>query len=841
MNILRKIKQKPRLSAQIIFTALAFTLMVILSHHYTSNIVNTNLMRYTESVFVYARVQIESDLLDSRTTLGNFAQSVRGMVLRGDDADALQDYFNEMSDYLNNSTSDKGGVNLLYGEVETQAEGPVIVCSSPEVLQGELRPREKFWFRRAVEAGGAVIETPPYKCMATGSMIVTYARSIFDDDGNRLGIICMDKQVAAIGREIVEVALDQGGHGMLFDQNMNLIAHDNPDFVGLNLRNPAIPISIYADEILSGKCISQRSFTNWKGEDSVIFMQKLSNGWYMSLLTPSAQFKKNISGMMLILGGIGMILAAVLIWFLVRIDVRKTQADAESKQKSAFLANMSHEIRTPLNAIIGMSSIGKTATDTERKDYCLLKIEDASNHLLGVINDILDMSKIEANKFEFSETEFHFEKMLQRVVNVVSFRIDEKQQKLTLNIDKEIPKTMMGDNQRLAQVITNLLGNAVKFTPAGGMINLSAHLLEEADGRCAIQFAVTDTGIGISKEQQARLFRPFQQAESNTTHKFGGTGLGLSISKNIVEMMGGAIWVESEQGEGSTFAFKVHLKRGEGKEQRFSDASINLMGVSILAVDDDPELLVSLKDMLQEIGLPCDTAENAEKAIALTDKNGAYSVCFVDWKLPDMDGVTLARELKKKAVMPKDTIIILISAFEWSTVEDDARAAGVAKFLSKPIFSSDVRDVMSDAFGIKQPEAAEEQPEVEGIFTGRRILLAEDLDINREIVLALLESTQVMIDCAENGAVAIRMFSEVPEQYDAILMDVQMPEMDGYEATRYIRAMDMKKAKEIPIIAMTANVFREDVERCLEAGMSGHLGKPLDYEEVISSLRAYLT
>jgi CheY-like chemotaxis protein len=369
---------------------------------------------------------------------------------------------------------------------------------------------------------------------------------------------------------------------------------------------------------------------------------------------------------------------------------------------------------------------------------------------------------------------------------------------------------------------------------------LSAKLLAEDGGNCTIQFAVTDTGIGISREQQAMLFRPFQQAESSTTRKFGGTGLGLSISKSIVEMMSGAIWVESEQGKGSTFAFRVNMKRGEGKVQRFPDKGVNIEGVSILAVDDDPELLVSLKDMLLEFGLPCDTAETAAEALALVDKNGSYKINFIDWKLPDIDGVTLVKELKARAASPESTVMIMISAFDWSAIEKEAKEAGVEKFLSKPIFSSDVMDAMSEAFGVEQPQAEEETSDTDGIFEGRHVLLAEDVDINREIVLVLLESTCLQIDCAENGAVALKMFSEEPDKYDLILMDVQMPEMDGYEATRSIRALGTPKAKGIPIVAMTANVFREDVERCMEAGMSSHIGKPLDYEEVIGNLRTYL-
>jgi len=382
------------------------------------------------------------------------------------------------------------------------------------------------------------------------------------------------------------------------------------------------------------------------------------------------------------------------------------RAEAAAQAKSNFLANMSHEIRTPLNAIVGMTSIGKYAAEMERKDYCFGKIEDASKHLLGVINDILDMSKIESGKFELSLAEFNFDKMLQTVMSVAAFRADEKNQKITVSVDKEIPEYIIGDDQRLAQVITNLLSNAIKFTPDGGSINVDAKFLGEEAGICTIQTSVSDTGIGVNPEQHTRLFTSFQQAESSTTRKFGGTGLGLPISKSIVEMMDGKIWLESSLGAGATFYFTVKVRQSQKKEEPV--AGWGNIGTEIVRGND------------------------------------------------------LER------------------------------------------------------------------------FRGCRILLAEDVEVNREIVLTLLES--ITIDCAENGAEAVRMFSEAPNLYDIIFMDVQMPEMDGYEATRRIRAM----CKVIPIIAMTANVFREDVEKCLDAGMNGHVGKPFDFDEVLKTLHMYI-
>jgi PAS domain S-box-containing protein len=390
-------------------------------------------------------------------------------------------------------------------------------------------------------------------------------------------------------------------------------------------------------------------------------------------------------------------------------DLARAREDAEqaSRAKSSFLANMSHEMRTPMNAIIGMTTIARGVDDPDRKDACLSKIEDASTHLLGVINDILDMSKIEANKFTIVPAAFNLERMIRKVVNVITFRAEEKKQHLSVRLDDALPEHLISDDQRLAQVIANLLSNAVKFTPEQGTVSLDVSLRQEKNGLCDIQFEVADTGIGISEEQKSRLFSAFEQADSGISRKFGGTGLGLAISKRIVEMLGGKIWVTSEFGKGSTFAFTIQARRAAGGE----------------AVTDPP-------------------------------------------------------------------------------------AGGIAAEADN--------------------------------FAGRRLLLAEDVEINREIVLALLEPTALNIDCAENGEEALRMFSAAPEAYDMIFMDVQMPVLDGYEATRRIRALPVPRARSVPIVAMTANVFREDVEKCLAAGMNDHVGKPLSLEEVLERLRRYL-
>jgi len=304
--------------------------------------------------------------------------------------------------------------------------------------------------------------------------------------------------------------------------------------------------------------------------------------------------------------------------------------------------------------------------------------------------------------------------------------------------------------------------------------------------------------------------------------------------------MGGKIWVESEFKKGSTFAFNIQARRGTAKaKNELLSPDVNLSNIRILAVDDDPDILAYFSEMAHEFGLYCDTATSGEEALRLLEKNGSYHIYFVDWKMPSMDGIQLTRELKTKA--SKNSVVIMISAVEWSAISEESKKAGVDKFLSKPLFSSSIIDIINECTGAGKKEEEEKQADTTGIFAGHHILLVEDVEINREVVQVLLEPTQLGIDCAENGAQAVRMFSEAPEKYGLIFMDIQMPEMDGYEATRCIRALDNPKAKTVPIIAMTANVFKEDIEKCLEAGMNSHIGKPIAFEEVMEKLKNYLS
>ncbi|MHC6203425.1 response regulator [Breznakiellaceae bacterium SP9] len=577
---------------------------------------------------------------------------------------------------------------------------------------------------------------------------------------------------------------------------------------------------------------------------------------YDLFFTPMTNNSGVVEGIMIMLHDIEDFLAA------------KEAAERASSVKSEFLANMSHEIRTPMNAIIGMTNIAKTAGQTanniQKMMYCIGKIGDASEHLLGVINEVLDMSKIEANKLELSYAEFNFDKMLVKMSNVINFKVDEKHQVLSIRVAKDVPRTIICDEQRLSQVIANLLSNAVKFTPDGGKIILDAKLLApkgllgklEKRDSSIIQIAITDTGIGLTQEQIAKLFQSFQQADSSISRKFGGTGLGLAISKRIIEMMGGTIAVRSEYGHGSTFVFTIDVKSGQNaKAKSFLAGGMNWKNLRALVVDDDPDMLEYFQDLASRLGMNCDAAASGEAALALMAEKGTYAIYFVDWKMPGMNGIELSRKIRdwgrigdavtdssiSGGLIDSDSVIVMISAHEWNVIETEAREAGVKKFMQKPLFASTVADCINECFGMEAGSAHEEDAIPD--FTGHRILLVEDIDINREIVITVLEPSNLEIVCAQNGIEAVDKYCADPALFDMIFMDIQMPQMDGYEATRQIRAFEAAQQlarKPVPIIAMTANVFREDIEKCLKVGMTAHVGKPLDFDDVIEKLQQYI-
>ena len=513
-------------------------------------------------------------------------------------------------------------------------------------------------------------------------------------------------------------------------------------------------------------------------------------------------------------------------------------AEEANRAKTVFLSNMSHEIRTPMNAIIGLDNIAlndPTISDTTR-DY-LEKIGASAEHLLQLINDILDMSRIESGRLTLKNEEFSFSDLLKAVNTMFSSQCSDKGLDYQCHIQGEVDDYYIGDNMKLRQVLINILSNAVKFTPEGGKVSLVVKRMAQLNGLTTLCFRIADTGIGMSKEYLPHIFDTFSQEDSSTTSKYGSSGLGMAITKNIVEMMNGEIGVESEKGKGTVFTVTVTLMDSDRKDSEGYVDEIHPDEMTVLIVDDDPIACEHAKLVLEKAGISAEIACSGPDAIEMVKLRHArmepYNLILVDWKMPEMDGVETTRRIRE--IVGNESAIIILTAYRWDDVLEEAIQAGVDSFIAKPLFATAVMEEFESAMMRKGIKAKKEANKAD--LTGRRVLLAEDVQVNAEIMMMVLQMRQMEADLAVNGKIAVEKFSEhEPGYYDAILMDMRMPEMDGLEATQAIRAMDRLDAKSIPIIALTANAFDEDVQRSMQAGLNAHLSKPVQPDTLYETL-----
>ena len=515
-------------------------------------------------------------------------------------------------------------------------------------------------------------------------------------------------------------------------------------------------------------------------------------------------------------------------------------AEHANRAKTAFLSNMSHEIRTPMNAIIGLNNIAMNdATASDRVKEYLEKIGSSAQHLLGIINDILDMSRIESGRMTIKCEEFSFAKSLEQVNTIISGQCREKGLTYDCHIVGHIDDYYIGDAMKLKQVMINILSNAVKFTPEGGAVRFTLEEGARYDRKATLKLIISDTGIGMSEEYLPHIFEAFSQEDSSASNQYGSTGLGMPITKSLVELMNGHIGVESEQGRGTTFTVTVTLGESERKGVGTEEGELNPQEMSVLVIDDDQIALEHAQIVLGQIGIRCDTAESGwegvDKARVRHARREDYNLILIDWRMPEMDGVETTRRIR--SVVGHDTPIIILTSFNWDDIADEAREAGVDTFVPKPLFAGSVMEEFREAF--RRKNEALERRTVD--LKGRRVLLAEDVDVNAEIMVMVLSMREMDVDVAGNGRIAVEQFeSHAPGYYDAILMDMRMPEMDGLEATRTIRAMDRADAKRIPIIALTANAFDEDVQRSMQAGLNAHLSKPVEPEALFETLEGLI-
>ena len=518
-------------------------------------------------------------------------------------------------------------------------------------------------------------------------------------------------------------------------------------------------------------------------------------------------------------------------------------AETANRAKSTFLSNMSHDIRTPMNAIIGFTTLALSNIDDKDrvKDY-LAKTLASSNHLLSLINDVLDMSRIESGKIHLEEVEVNLSDVLHDLKTIVSGKIYAKQLELYMDATDVTDEDVYCDKTRLNQILLNLLSNAIKFTPAGGTVSVRVRQLAGKVHGCGqYEFRIKDNGIGMSPEFAQKIFEPFERERTSTVSRIQGTGLGMAITKNIVDMMGGTIEVQTAQGKGSEFIICLPLRTQA--EHRPVEKITELEGLKALVVDDDFNTCDSVTKMLVKVGMRAEWTLSGKEAVLRArqsiEMSDVYHAYIIDWRLPDMNGIEVTRQIRS---LHDDTPIIILTAYDWSDIEVEAKAAGVTAFCSKPMFMSDLRETLMSALGQKLTDASQELlPEEDADFKDRHILLVEDNELNREIAQEILREYGFRVDTAENGAVAVeKVRTAAPGSYDLVLMDVQMPVMDGYTATRQIRALENPALAGIPILAMTANAFDEDRRNAMESGMNGFLSKPIVIGDLVQELHKIL-
>ena len=690
---------------QILFVFIAFLAMVLVSYVYVSDTVRDQMLLTGEASMDTTQTAVSAGLTETELLFANVVQTVENMLSNKKDNAEILAFLRGTNTYFNAERSPLPDFMKIYAYIRGE-----FLDGSGWMPPPDYRPESRPWYLGAENNNGKIFFSEPYTDAETGGLCISFSQKLFDQNGTAYGVLAVDLKLTKVAEYVHRQHIVGNGYGVLIDDKLNFITHRNDQLIGVNMSKAGGDYPKLARMFADNTPIAAVRFTDADKTDSIIFFRTIFNGWHIGVIIPRTNYYQQVYGLALVLGALGFVLMAALSYMLVRTRVEKMRSEEESMSKSNFLARMSHEMRTPMNAIIGMTEIAKSSPDPAKKEYCLGRISEASDHLMGVINDVLDMSKIEAGKLELSETDFPLAALLRQVETVIQHKIEEKGQIFKIKVAEDVPAALVTDRQRLAQVIANLLSNSNKFTPEGGRIHLRIERLPTTQkDACDLQIEVDDTGIGISKEQQAKLFRPFEQADGSISRKYGGTGLGLAISQKIIELMGGKIRIESEPGQGARFIFTIRARVGTAEQE---------------------------------------TTPAAETALSGVRKNNSLA--------------------------------------------------------------------------------------------GKRILLVEDVEINREIIITMLEDTGVAIDSAENGRAAYEAFAAAPESYDIIFMDIHMPEMDGYEATRRIRALNFPKAATIPIIAMTANVFREDIEKCLAVGMNDHIGKPLDIKELMTKLEKYL-
>ena len=763
-------------------------------------------------------------------------------------------------------------VDALYAELAYRARvrgfKHLALCSATgdfQTIDGEaIEPRDPQLFLETLTGGKKSVMTGTDAQGATVVLFGVAGKYPMADGGVSTGLVTA-LPIAAIEDILLQESEESLLHCHLIRMDGSFVIHSahgeaNDFFNDVRDRYSTIDRAIVDEHLLElqqameTRNVYASSMVSEAYREQVYEIPMPYSDWYLIMVMPYGELDKALTELsdqrstatLVACGSILVLLILIFILYymqtrrqLAALELARSEAVEATKAKSEFLSNMSHDIRTPMNAIVGMTAVAMThGEDTDYVQNCLKKIALSSKHLLGLINDVLDMSKIESGKMTLSADQASLREIIEGIVGIVQPQVKAKRQSFDVRIDNIIAEKVVCDSVRLNQVLLNLLSNAVKYTPEGGEIELS--ISEEAspagDDFIRVHAHVKDNGIGMTEEFLNRIYDSYSRADNERVHKIEGAGLGMAITKHIVDAMGGAIDVTSEVGKGTEFHVVLDLEKATTTE-----VDMILPAWNMLVVDDDETLCQTAMSTLQSIGVKAEWTLSGERAVQMVTHRHQigddYQIILLDWKLPGMDGIQTAREIRRQ--LGEDVPILLISAYDWSDFSDEAKEAGINGFISKPLFRSTL------FYGLKQymmedHEAAQhEEKDID--FTGKRVLLAEDNELNWEIAYELLSELKLELEWAENGQLCLEKFqSSEPGAYDAILMDLRMPVMNGYEATQAIRALDRPDAKTIPIIAMTADAFAEDIQRCMDCGMNAHTAKPINLAEMARLLRKYI-
>ena len=715
-------------------------------------------------------------------------------------------------------------------------------------------PNTRPWYQQARAANGKVVVVAPYQTYLSNtdyikqydtlrlSVVQKYNDDIsfdFDLDVYEINALLANRSTVYSGTKV-----------FFYDKDGYILSSTDDTYYGHNVNTADSVITQNLCNTLSDRT-EKRGGLHLQfagGGLRQVYSYTDAEGKTICLLVPFAQvFVRNILFVLLL--AIVLIVIEILFYYNNEIHLEALEkgraslkdalknAENASHAKGDFMSRMSHEIRTPLNAIIGYLDIAHDeSSDREKIQHCIEKSQIASRHLLSIINDVLDISSIESGRMKIAHEDFDIKKMVNSLTTLFYNQAKTKGVEFVVKMQPMDSEWISGDELRVRQILLNLLSNAVKFTPAGGTITLGIRQLGENHDKQRIEFSVQDTGIGMSEEYRSRMFTPFEQESANTAKNYGGTGLGLSISNNLVHMMGGTIDVKSGVGQGTLFT--VLLAFDKAKSDRITnDIPEDFSHIRALVVDDDQDTCIYMETLLERMGVHCDTVTSGKKALrrvaSRNDAGHPYDICIIDWYMKEMDGMETAREVKK--ICGQDIPIIIATAYDYTELMEEAKEIGIDKIVSKPLFQSTLFDLLVSTYGKYKPVQKEIKPSID--LSGMKILLAEDNEMNMEIALDILHKAGLVITPVINGKEALDTF-ETSESgtFDAILMDIQMPVMDGYTAARKIRECSHPEAKSIPIIAMTANAFSEDVTAALAAGMNDHVAKPISYDRLFSVL-----